>query len=130
MATIFSKIVKGEIPSYKIAENDNCYAFLDINPIAKGHTLVIPKKEVDYFFDMDDNLYHELLDFTKEIAAALKKTYNCKKVGMAVIGLDVNHAHIHLVPLNSTADMDFSKVTMKFTDEQFQEIAAEIRANL
>jgi histidine triad (HIT) family protein len=130
MATIFSKIVKGEIPSYKIAENNNCYAFLDINPIAKGHTLVIPKKEVDYFFDLDFSLYHELLDFTKEISTALKKTYNCKKVGMAVIGLDVDHAHIHLVPLNSTADMDFSKQTMKFTDEQFKEIAAEIRSNL
>ncbi|MDZ7743214.1 MAG: HIT family protein [Bacteroidota bacterium] len=127
MASIFTKIVKGEIPSYKIAENEHCYAFLDINPLAKGHTLVIPKKEVDYLFDVEDELYKELFAFAKGVAKAIETVIPCKRIGLAVLGLEVPHAHIHLVPINSIYDIDFKQPKLKFPEEEFKEIAASIR---
>ncbi|NLN95908.1 MAG: HIT family protein [Bacteroidales bacterium] len=130
MTTIFSKIIKGEIPAYKIAENDRFLAFLDINPLAKGHTLVIPKKEVDYIFDMDDQLYADCFLFAKKVALAIKKVVQCEKVGVAVVGLEVFHAHIHLVPINDIYDIDFKKPKLKFTQEEFLQIAKLISDNL
>lgn len=124
---IFSKIAAGEIPSYKCAENEKFYAFLDINPIAKGHTLVIPRREVDYIFDMDDDELAEYHVFAKKVAIALKKAFPCKKVGEAVLGLEVPHAHIHLIPIQSEKDMIFSNPKLKFTDDEFREIAEKIR---
>lgn len=126
MASIFSKIVAGEIPSYKIAEDENFYAFLDIFPLAKGHTLVIPKKEVDYLFDLDDETYLGLQAFAKRIAKALDKAIPCKRVGVAVLGLEVPHAHIHLVPMNSEADINFKNPKKKLTPEEFEEIQKSI----
>jgi len=128
MATIFSKIVSGEIPAFKIAEDDRFMAFLDINPLAKGHTLVIPKKEVDYLFDLDDLIYTDCFLFAKKVAIAIKKVIPCMKVGVAVLGLEVAHAHIHLIPVNSIYDIDFSKPKLKFTRDEFGEIAAQISA--
>lgn len=107
--TIFSKIVAGEIPSYKCAENDRFYAFLDISPLAQGHTLIVPRREVDYFFDLTDDELAAMTVFAKRVAAAIKEAFPCRKVGMAVLGLEVNHAHIHLVPLHTEGDMDFRK---------------------
>ncbi|MGB4204824.1 MAG: HIT family protein [Bacteroidales bacterium] len=130
MTTIFSKIIKGEIPAYKIAEDDRFLAFLDINPLAKGHTLVIPKKEVDYLFDMDDQLYADCFLFAKKVALAIKKVVPCEKVGVAVVGLEVLHAHIHLVPINDIYDIDFKKPKLKFTQEEFLQIAKLISDNL
>ncbi len=130
MATIFSKIVNGEIPSYKIAEDDKYYAFLDINPLTKGHTLVIPKQETDYLFDLDDELIAGLMVFSKKIARAIDKAVDCKRVGVAVLGLEVPHAHIHLIPLKSEADISFSNPKLKFSQEEFEEIAASIRKEL
>ena len=124
---IFSKIAAGEIPSYKCAENEKFYAFLDINPIAKGHTLVIPRREVDYIFDLDDDELAEYHVFAKKVAIALKKAFPCKKVGEAVLGLEVPHAHIHLIPMQSEKDMIFSNPKLKFTDDEFREIAEKIR---
>lgn len=124
---IFSKIAAGEIPSYKCAENEKFYAFLDINPIAKGHTLVIPCREVDYIFDMDDDELAEYHVFAKKVAIALKKAFPCKKVGEAVLGLEVPHAHIHLIPMQSEKDMIFSNPKLKFTDDEFRETAEKIR---
>lgn len=124
--TIFSKIVKGEIPSYKCAENDKYYAFLDINPITRGHTLVIPKREVDYFFDLTDEELAEIMLFAKDVAAAIKSVFPCKKVGMTVLGLEVNHAHIHLAPLKSEDDLDFWKEKLTLPAEEMQEIANKI----
>jgi histidine triad (HIT) family protein len=126
MATIFSKIVNGEIPSHKIAEDENFYAFLDINPLAKGHTLVIPKKEVDYIFDLDEETYMGLQAFARKIAIALKKAIPCKKVGVAVLGLEVPHAHIHLVPMQSEQDINFANPKKKFSPEEFEEIKKQI----
>jgi histidine triad (HIT) family protein len=126
MASIFSKIVAGDIPCYKIAENDKFFAFLDINPLAKGHTLVIPKQETDYLFDLDDEQYKDLFVFAKKIAIAIKKTIPCKKVGIAVVGLEVAHAHIHLIPLNDVYDIDFKKDKLKLTPEEFGKIASGI----
>jgi histidine triad (HIT) family protein len=126
MASIFSRIAKGEIPSYKIAEDENYLAFLDINPLAKGHTLVIPKKEIDNLFDLDDLLYQGLCLFAKKVAKAIEKCVPCKKIGVAVIGLEVPHAHIHLVPINGIYDLDFSKPKLKFTNEELEAIAKEI----
>ena len=126
MATIFSKIVAGEIPSYKCAENDRFYAFLDINPLAKGHTLVVPKHEVDYIFDLDDNELAEMTVFAKKVALAIGKAFPCRKVGMAVLGLEVNHAHIHLVPLQNEGDMDFRKDKLQLPAEEMQQIADRI----
>jgi histidine triad (HIT) family protein len=123
---IFSKIAAGEIPSYKCAESDKFYAFLDINPIAKGHTLVIPRREVDYIFDMDDDEIAEFQVFAKKVAVALKQAFPCKKVGEAVLGLEVAHAHIHLIPMQSEKDMIFSNPKLKFSEEEFSEIAGKI----
>lgn len=125
--TIFSKIIAGEIPSYKCAENDRFYAFLDINPIAKGHTLVVPKHEVDYLFDLDDDELADMIVFAKRVAKAIRAAYPCRKVGMAVLGLEVNHAHIHLIPLQSEGDMDFRREKLQLTTEEMEEIARRIR---
>lgn len=127
---IFSKIAAGEIPSYKCAENDKFYAFLDINPLTNGHTLVIPRREVDYFFDMDDEELAEMIVFAKKVAVAIKKAFPCRKVGMAVLGLEVAHAHIHLVPMQSEGDMNFANPKLKLKDKEFEEIARKIRENL
>ncbi|MBR2298054.1 MAG: HIT family protein [Bacteroidales bacterium] len=126
MATIFTRIVNGEIPSYKVAESDRFYAFLDINPLAQGHTLVIPKNETDYIFDIEDQEYQELFLFAKRVAAAIKKAIPCKRVGVAVLGMEVPHAHIHLVPLQTEGDMDFRKAKLSLTPETFKEIAEKI----
>ncbi len=128
MATIFSRIVAGEIPSYKVAENDKFYAFLDINPLVKGHTLVIPKQEVDYIFDLSDEDLAEMQVFAKKVAAAIKSAFPCIKVGQAVIGLEVPHAHIHLIPIQKESDMLFSSPKLKLTAEEFKEIAEKIQA--
>ena len=125
---IFSRIAAGEIPSYKCAENDEFYAFLDINPLVKGHTLVIPRREVDYIFDMDDDEIGRYQQFAKSVAVALKKAFPCKKVAQVVLGLEVPHAHIHLIPMQSEADVDFRREKLSLTEAQFQEIAAKIYA--
>ncbi len=130
MATIFTKIINGEIPCYKIAEDDNFLAFLDINPLAKGHTLVVPKKEVDYLFDLDDDLLAGLNVFAKKVAKAIDRVIKCKRVGVAVLGLEIPHAHVHLIPINGLYDIDFSKPKLKLTDKEFKEIADIIRAAL
>jgi len=130
MSTIFTKIIKGEIPSYKIAEDENYYAFLDINPLALGHTLVVPKKEVDYIFDLKDDTLEGLFSFSKKVAKGLKKVIDCKRIGIAVLGLEVPHAHVHLVPINGIFDIDFSKPKVKLTSEEFSKIAEEIRRSL
>ena len=126
MATIFSKIIAGEIPCYKVAENDNYFAFLDINPLAEGHTLVVPKCETDYIFDLDDQTLAGMVVFAKEIAAKLKDFSGCKKVAMVVLGLEVPHAHIHLIPMNTEGDVDFRKEKLKLTPEQFKDIATKL----
>jgi len=123
---IFSKIAAGEIPSYKCAGDDKFYAFLDINPVAKGHTLVIPRREVDYIFDMEDDELAAFQVFTKKVAAALKRAFPCKKVAQVVLGLEVPHAHIHLIPINSEADVDFHKEKLKLTEEEFKEVSSKI----
>ena len=128
MATIFSKIVAGEIPSYKVAENADFYAFLDINPLAQGHTLVIPKREVDYFFDLTDEEIGAMQVFAKKVAAAIKEAFPCVKVGQAVLGLEVPHAHIHLVPMQSEKDILFSNPKIKLTAEEFAETAQKINS--
>jgi len=129
MASIFTKIINGEIPSYKIAENDKFFAFLDINPNAKGHTLVVPKKEVNKLFDLDKETYNELMSFSREIAIALEKSIPCKRIGMSVIGLEVPHVHVHLIPLQTMEDIQFTKKE-KFTLEKMQEIADTIAGKL
>lgn len=129
MAGIFAKIAAGEIPSYKCAENDKFYAFLDINPLVKGHTLVIPRREVDYIFDLTDEELAEMTVFAKQVAAAIKRAFPCIKVGMAVLGLEVPHAHIHLIPMNSEKDMLFTNPKLKLMPEEFEEIASKIRSN-
>jgi histidine triad (HIT) family protein len=126
MASIFTKIINGEIPCYKITEDERYFAFLDINPLAKGHTLVIPKKEIDNLFNLDDELFQGLCLFAKRIANAMEKTIVCKKVGIAVVGLEVPHAHIHLIPINGIYDIDFSKPKLKLTKEEFLEIAERV----
>ena len=126
---IFSKIAAGEIPSYKCAESDKFYAFLDINPVAKGHTLVLPRREVDYIYDMDDDELAEYQVFAKRVATALKKAFPCKKVAQVVLGLEVPHAHIHLIPMNSEADVDFRREKLKLTSEEMASIAEAIRNN-
>ena len=126
MSSIFTRIVNGEIPSYKIAEDENYFAFLDINPLAEGHTLVIPKKETDYIFDIEDEDYKGLFLFAKRVATAMRKVIACERIGIAVIGLEVRHAHIHLVPLKTIYDIDFRKPKLSFTPEEFAAIAARI----
>ncbi|MBO7529499.1 MAG: HIT family protein [Bacteroidales bacterium] len=130
MASIFSRIVAGEIPCYKIAENDKFFAFFDISPLVPGHTLVIPKKEEDYIFDISDADLAEMIVFAKKIAVAIKKGFPCKKVGVAVIGLEVPHAHIHLVPMQKEGDLDFKREKMHPTEEQFKEWQKRIVENL
>lgn len=125
--TIFSKIAAGEIPSYKCAEDERFYAFLDINPLAQGHTLVIPRREVDYFFDLEDDELAAMTVFAKRVARAIGKAFPCRKVGMAVLGLEVNHAHIHLVPLQTEGDMDFRKEKLSLSAEEMAETARRIR---
>lgn len=127
--TIFSKIIAGEIPSYKVAEDDKFYAFLDINPVQWGHTLVVPKQETDYLFDIDDSLLAEMMVFTKKVATAIKKAIPCTKVGMAVLGLEVPHAHIHLIPIKTEGDMDFRNKVKDPSPEKMKEIAENIAAN-
>lgn len=126
MATIFSKIVAGEIPSYKVAEDDKFYAFLDINPLVKGHTLVVPKKEVDYIYDLSDEELAAMHVFAKHVALAIQKAFPCRKVGEAVIGLEEPHAHIHLIPIQNESDMLFSNPKLKLSDEEFKSIAERI----
>ena len=130
MASIFTKIVMGEIPCYKVAETEDCIAFLDILPLAKGHVLVVPKKEVDYYFDLDDELFRKVNALAKRVAHAIKKVVPCDRIGVSVIGLEVPHAHVHLVPINSISDLDFTKNRVKLSEEEFKELADEIAANL
>lgn len=126
--TIFSRIINGEIPCYKIAENENCFAFLDINPMVRGHVLVVPKREVDYLFDLSDDELASLQLFAKRIAKAQKKVIPCQRVGQAVLGMEVPHAHIHLIPMQSEKDMLFSNPKLKLSDDEFKQIAAAISA--
>jgi histidine triad (HIT) family protein len=126
MATIFTKIIKGEIPCYKIAENENYFAFLDINPLNAGHTLVVPKLETDYIFDLDDDQLTGLILFSKKIAAAIKSVFPCNRIGVAVLGLEVPHAHVHLVPMDTMEDINFKRPKLKFSPEEFKDIAAKI----
>ena len=130
MASIFSKIAKGEIPSYKVAESDKYYAFLDINPLVKGHVLVIPREETDYLFDMGDAELGGIMIFAKTVATALKKTFPERRVGIAVVGFDVPHAHIHLVPMQDVHDIDFNRARLKLSPEEFQAIAVSIAGNI
>jgi len=130
MAGIFSKIIAGEIPSYKIAENENFYAFLDIFPLVKGHVLVVPKKEVDKIFDVDDSLLAEWLVFAKPIAKAIEKAFDCSRCGISVIGLEVPHAHMHLVPINKADDLNFTRPKLKLTEEEMKEVQALILAHV
>lgn len=130
MPSIFSKIVANEIPSYKVAEDDHHLAFLDIFPLAKGHTLVIPKKETDYLFDIESQEYANLWAFAKEVAKAQKKAISCQRIGVAVVGLEVPHAHIHLVPINSVDDLNFSREKLNFTNDQFERTAYEIQQHI
>lgn len=130
MASIFSKIVSGEIPCYKIAETENCLAFLDVFPLAKGHTLVIPKKEIDYIFDIEDKLFAELQLFSKKVGVAVGKGIPCRRVGVAVIGLEVPHAHIHLVPLNHVSDINFSQPKLKLSPEELEQSRQAILKHL
>lgn len=126
MATIFSRIIKGEIPCYKIAEDDKFFAFMDINPVSKGHTLVVPKKEVDYIFSLGDEELGEMMVFAKKVATAIEKAMPCKRIGVAVIGLEVPHAHIHLIPIVEEGDMDFKKEHLHLTNEEFLDIQKRI----
>lgn len=127
MASIFSRIIAGEIPCYKVAEDDRFFAFLDINPLAEGHTLVVPKQEVDYFFDLDDRTLGDMMVFAKKIAQQIKRETGCKKVASVVLGLEVAHAHIHLIPMNNEKDVDFRREKLSFTPEEFQKIASKLR---
>jgi len=126
MSTIFSKIISGEIPSYKVAENDSFLAFLDISPLTAGHVLVVPKKEVDYIFDIEDEEYQALWEFAKYVAKGIKKVFDCRKVGVAVVGLEVAHAHIHLIPMNQVSDMNFEKPKLSLPKEEMEKIATAI----
>lgn len=126
MASIFSRIINGEIPCYKVAEDENYFAFLDINPLAKGHTLVVPKKETDYIFDLDDQTLAGLTLFAKKVAGKIKREIACARVAVVVLGLEIPHAHIHLIPINSENDIDFQREKLKLTPEEFQEIASKL----
>lgn len=130
MATIFSRIIAGEIPSYKIAEDDRFYAFLDISPMQVGHTLVVPKQEVDYLFDLEDSLLADMVVFAKRVAKAIEKAVECRRVGMMVVGLEVPHAHIHLIPIREERDMDLSGSRVKLSQDEFEQIAQQIRTAL
>ena len=128
MASIFTKIITGEIPCYKIEETEDCLAFLDISPLSIGHALVIPKKEVDFYYDLDDNLFQKVNDLAKKVSHAIKKTVPCERIGVAVIGLEVPHAHIHLVPLNNVSDINFERPKLKFTESEMKEVASLIKS--
>ena len=130
MASIFSKIIAGEIPCHKVAENDSCFAFMDIMPLAMGHVLVVPKVEVDRYFDLDESTLSELTVFSKKIAGAIEKAVPCNRVGVAVIGLEVPHAHVHLIPLNSVKDINFERPKLKVSNDELAELAAKIKAEL
>jgi histidine triad (HIT) family protein len=130
MASIFTKIIQGEIPCYKVAETKDCIAFLDVLPLTKGHVLVIPKKEVNNYFDLDEELFHKVNSLSKKISHAIKKVVPCSRIGVSVIGLEVPHAHVHLVPINSISDLDFTKERVKLSPEEFKELAHKIAANL
>jgi histidine triad (HIT) family protein len=127
MASIFTRIIQGEIPCHRVAENDKFIAFLDITPVAKGHTLIVPKEEVDHFFDLNDNLLSEINLFAKEVAVKLQRTVPCRRIGVAIIGLEVPHAHVHLIPLNTMADINFSVERLKMSNEELAALASEIR---
>lgn len=126
MASIFTRIINGEIPCYKVAEDDNYFAFLDIRPLARGHTLVVPKKETDYIFDLDNELLAGMIVFSKRVGLAIERVVPCKRIGMTVLGLEVPHAHIHLVPINSVYDIDFKKPPVEMSDEELSDLAASI----
>jgi histidine triad (HIT) family protein len=130
MATIFTKIIRGEIPCYKVAENDRFFAFLDINPLHEGHTLVVPKAETDYVFDLDDDTLSSLMLFSKKVAAAIEKAVPCIRIGVAIVGLEVPHVHVHLIPMESMEDINFKKPKLKFSSEEFKATAEKIRKNL
>lgn len=130
MASIFTKIINGEIPSYKIAEDENFYAFLDINPVTKGHALVVPKQEVDYIFDLDDETIAGMHVFAKKIAKAIEKSVDCERIATAVVGLEVPHAHLHLIPITSMRDFSFSNPKLKLSDEEFKSLTNKIISNL
>jgi histidine triad (HIT) family protein len=130
MATIFSRIIKGEIPCYKIAENDDYFAFLDINPLRAGHTLVVPKRETDYIFDLEDEYLAGMVVFSKKIAVAIRKEIPCNRIGVAILGLEVPHAHIHLVPMDTMDDINFKNPKLKFSPEEFKAIAAKISSKV
>ena len=129
MSSIFTKIIKGELPCYKIDETDDCFAFLDINPNSKGHTLCILKKEIDYIFDLNSEDYQKLMNFSRKIAIALKKSVNCKRIALSVVGLEVPHVHVHLIPLESMSDMNFGR-SIKLDDNEFKSIVIKIKSNL
>ena len=130
MASIFTKIINGEIPCWKVAEDDNYFAFLDINPLREGHTLVVPKHETDYIFDLDDEKLAGMILFSKKVASAIKEAMPCSRIGVAILGLEVPHAHIHLVPMDSMEDVNFRNPKMKFTPDQFRETAEKIRSKV
>ncbi len=130
MPSIFTKIINGDIPCYKVAESETCFAFLDINPLASGHTLVVPKKEVDYIFDVDDEQYTELMLFAKKVARAIEKVVPCERIGVTVIGLEVPHAHVHLIPINSIGDMNFAKPKLHSNSEELASLAQRIAAEM
>lgn len=130
MATIFTKIIKGEIPSYKIAENEEYFAFLDINPLKAGHTLVVPKKETDYIFDLEDVCLEGIIIFSKKVAIAIKSVIPCNRIGVVILGLEVPHAHIHLIPMDTMEDINFKNTKLKFSPEEFKEIAAKISSKV
>ena len=129
MSSIFTKIIRGELPCYKIDETDDCFAFLDINPNTKGHTLCILKKEIDYIFDLSSEDYQKLMNFSRKIAIALKKSVNCKRIALSVVGLEVPHVHVHLIPLDSMSDMNFAR-SIKLDDNEFKSIVEKIKSNL
>jgi len=129
MATLFTKIIKGEIPCYKIAEDEMYFAFLDVNPLKAGHTLVVPKLETDYIFDLDDELLAGLIVFSKKVAVAVKKAFPCNRIGIAVLGLEIPHVHVHLVPMDTMEDVNFRNPKLKFSPEEFKNIAEKIREN-
>ena len=130
MATIFTRIINGEIPCYKVAEDDNYFAFLDINPLREGHTLVVPKKETDYIFDLDDKQLSGMILFSKKVAAAIKSVVPCNRIGVAILGLEVPHAHIHLVPMDTMEDINFKRPKLKFTPEEFKKTAEKISSKV
>ena len=127
MASIFTKIINGEIPAYKVAENESFLAFLDIFPLSKGHTLVVPKKEIDYIFDIEDNMLADYMIFAKKVAKAIEAVIQCKRIGIAVVGLEVPHSHIHLIPINNVDDINFAKPKLKLTEKEFEDIAKKIQ---